>query len=76
MSITLNTVEHNSNPWANSTIHQRLIASGAYDLREYRRIIDLGNGYSRVEPMYTDERQPRYGDDEETSEFRRKLRME
>ncbi|NUJ19697.1 hypothetical protein FKN04_24535 [Bacillus glycinifermentans] len=65
MPLTIKTVEHNSNPWANSTIEQRLVDSGAYDLREYRRIIDLGNGCSRVEPMYTDGRQPRYGDSEE-----------
>lgn len=76
MSITLNTVEHNSNPWSHKTLSQRLIESGAYDLRKYRKIIDLGNGYNRVEPMWTDDRQPRYGDDEETSEFRHKLRME
>lgn len=65
MPLTIKTVEHNSNPWANSTIEQRLVDSGAYDLRKHRKITDLGNGYSRVEPMWTDERQPRYGDSEE-----------
>lgn len=74
MSITLNTDERNSNPWAKFTLSQRLIESGAYDLRKYRKIIGLGNGYSRVEPMWTDDRQPRYGDDEETSEYRHRLR--
>lgn len=76
MLLTISTLEHKSNPWTNWTLHQRLIESGAYDLRKYRKIIDLGNGYSRVDPMWTDDRQPRYGDDEETSEVRRKLREE
>lgn len=74
MSLTINTVEHNSNPWSHKTLEQRLIESGAYDLRKYRKIIDLGNGYSRVEPLWTDERQPRYGDSEEVTEKRRRLR--
>ncbi len=46
------------------TLHQRLIEAGAYDLRIYRKITDLGNGYCRVEQKWSDDRQ-RYGEDDE-----------
>ncbi|MDR9852907.1 hypothetical protein RJP21_04735 [Paenibacillus sp. VCA1] len=33
------------------TYEQRLEAAGAIDLRDNHRIIDLGNGYTRIEPI-------------------------
>ncbi|AHM66872.1 hypothetical protein PPSQR21_032330 [Paenibacillus polymyxa SQR-21] len=33
------------------TYEQRLEAAGAIDLRDNSRIIDLGNGYCRIEPI-------------------------
>ena len=36
---------------ADLTYEQRLEAAGAIDLRDNRRVIDLGNGYDRIEPI-------------------------
>lgn len=40
-----------ASPFDKSTLHQRLISKEAIDLRNNRRDIDFGNGYSRSVPI-------------------------
>jgi hypothetical protein len=40
-----------SNPFCSFCYEDRLIASGAVDLRDNNKIIDLGNGYVQVEAI-------------------------
>lgn len=42
--------EHLANPFKES-YKKRLIKSGAIDLRDNHTIIDLGNGYLKIEPI-------------------------
>jgi hypothetical protein len=47
-------VEHRSylaNPFCADCLPQRLEASGAVDLRDNFRIVDVGNGYSAIIPI-------------------------
>lgn len=37
-----------ANPFSNDTYEERLIKSGAIDLRDNCEIIDCGNGYSKI----------------------------
>jgi hypothetical protein len=37
-----------ANPFSNESLHERLIKSGAIDLRDNCIIEDLENGYSRI----------------------------
>jgi hypothetical protein len=43
--------ENLTNPFSNDTLEERLIKSGAIDLRDNYIIEDLGNGYSRTIPI-------------------------
>jgi hypothetical protein len=40
-----------ANPFCNECYEDRLEASGAIDLRDNHKMIDLGNGYVRIEPI-------------------------
>lgn len=42
-----------SNPFCGHCLDERLEASGAIDLRDNSRWIDLGNGYHTIEPIDT-----------------------
>ena len=39
------------NPHSAETLRERLVQSGAIDLRENNRTIDLGNGYFKITPI-------------------------
>ena len=43
--------QHLANPWANISLRDRLIASGAVDMRDNFRVIDLENGYVDIVPI-------------------------
>lgn len=43
--------EHLANPFCSGCYEERLEASGAIDLRDNHRIIDLGNGYCEIEAI-------------------------
>ncbi len=43
--------EEMANPWAGIPLIDRLIATKAVDFRDNCRIIDLGNGYGKVEAI-------------------------
>jgi hypothetical protein len=40
-----------SNPFCNECYPERLEASSAIDLRENSKIVDIGNGYVRIDPI-------------------------
>lgn len=43
-----------ANPFYNMSYKERLIKSKATDLRDNCIVIDLGNGYSKIEPIDKD----------------------
>lgn len=40
-----------TNPFSNVTLEEKLIKSGAIDLKDNYVIEDLGNGYSKITPI-------------------------
>jgi hypothetical protein len=42
---------HKANPFCGECLPKRLEAAGAIDLRNNSRLIELGNGYDRIEPI-------------------------
>ncbi|MDM5216733.1 hypothetical protein P5667_12280 [Bacillus velezensis] len=47
----LNTETNNVTPYPLSTLKERLIKDKAVDMKDNYRVIDLGNGFVRVEPI-------------------------
>ncbi|AEB23390.1 MULTISPECIES: hypothetical protein [Bacillus subtilis group] len=51
IKIKLNTNSNNKSPYHHSTLKERLIKDKAVDMKDNYRIIDLNNGFVKVEPI-------------------------